>query len=226
MQLILPYCRDRVTELKNELKEAKEDLREALKTSPITTRSSIGSNNSNSLAPPPFQTHSLVIPLNPPQEQASDYPDVIFWKLEEWKTHQHRSKERNGRTSRYGYLCDESGTPITDKRAEEMYASAVRCFNQLFFERLDPRTWSKKTDQAWQYFRASMRAEFIEFRLADGDWKLQEFATVRFPDWSRWHRESGGLGRESIFYFQSCVVICIQFSRTSSINWRETKIRW
>lgn len=201
MQLILSYYRDRITELKNELKEAKEDLREALKTSPIITKSSMGSNNSNSLALPPSQSHSLVIPLSPPQEQASDYPNVTFWKVEQWKTHQHQSKERNGRASRYGYLCDESGTPITDKRVKEMYASAVRCFNQLFFERLDPRTWSKKTHQAWQYFRASMCAEFIEFRLADGDWKLQEFATVRFPDWSRWHRESGGLARESIFYF-------------------------
>ena len=48
---------------------------------------------------------------------------------------------------------------------------------------------------ASEFFSNHMRIKFPEFQWCEGDWKVQTFATVRFPDWSQDVRKKGRLTR-------------------------------
>ncbi|KAF8816758.1 hypothetical protein BYT27DRAFT_7237748 [Phlegmacium glaucopus] len=76
-----------------------------------------------------------------------------------------------------------------------MSKTATTAWNDLYYWRLDPETWAKKIDQAMKYFGYMMAQKYPEFRWCHGDWKVQEFATHRYPGWNRYHRQSGQLKR-------------------------------
>jgi hypothetical protein len=132
-------------------------------------------------------------PPNPPSGQASDYPNVLYWFRNAWTDHCKQLKDQNQTINKLGFLCDASGQPLPEHRLEATSKSAANAWNSLYFEHLDPETWSKKIDQALQYFSATMRLKYSEFCLCDGDWKLQEFATHCFPVWNRYCCQSGKL---------------------------------
>ncbi len=74
---------------------------------------------------------------------------------------------------------------------------AKQAWNELYRLRLDPRSWTKKTPKAASYLAYIMKTNFDEFRYCDGDWKVERFAIIKYPDWCRDARESGHLIRTS-----------------------------
>jgi hypothetical protein len=52
---------------------------------------------------------------------------------------------------------------------------------------LAPPTWSKIDVDASDFFKAEMLHEFTEFRLCEGSWKLDHWATLNYPSWFKNH---------------------------------------
>ena len=60
----------------------------------------------------------------------------------------------------------------------------------------DPPSWKAKTQTAADFFSNSMHLKFDEFRYCDNDWKIEAFATIRYPDFVRYPCASGRLACE------------------------------
>ena len=75
---------------------------------------------------------------------------------------------------------------------------AKQVWNELYWHRLDPSSWTKKTPAASSFFANEMMAKFPEFRYCEGIWKVERFGIVKYPDWCRDGRESGRLTRARI----------------------------
>ena len=82
-----------------------------------------------------------------------------------------------------------------DERITTMSAKARELFNTLYRYRQDPTTWGLRTTEASAFFSNSMRNEFSEFRWCDSDWKVQAFATEKYPDWVKDVRNARRLTR-------------------------------
>ncbi|KAH9990113.1 hypothetical protein BJV77DRAFT_1069130 [Russula vinacea] len=72
---------------------------------------------------------------------------------------------------------------------------AKHAWNELYRLRLDPASWTKKTLRAASYFSHIMKTDFPEFGYCEGDWKVERFAIIKYPDWCRDARETGQLTR-------------------------------
>jgi hypothetical protein len=75
------------------------------------------------------------------------------------------------------------------QQAHELWA-------ELYRERQDPGSWKVKTRTAADFFSNSMRIKFNEFQYCEDDWKIEAFATIKYPDFARYLRASGKLTRE------------------------------
>lgn len=185
-----------MSELKNELKDVQNiKLLEAAKSKKIPEDENPSRRSSSTEI-------SIEIPAAPPTAVQDDYPDVRYWAKTDWSEYCKRAKLRNEVPDKFGFLCDESGEKVSIQRLEEMSKSANMAWNDLYYWRLDPETWAKKIDQAMKYFSYTMAQKYPEFRWCHGDWKVQEFATNRYPGWNRYHRQSGQLKRKLIYYLQ------------------------
>ena len=114
----------------------------------------------------------------------------------EWNEFETRAKNRNEQVDKLYFLCDESGRAISKARRDKMTEVAKVAFNELYYWRIDPFTWTKHTEKAFLYISATLRARFPEFSWCEGDWKTQEFAKIQYPNWSRYYREPGTLTHE------------------------------
>jgi len=185
-QLIFSF-RERVAELKEELKEAKKVYKSQ-------ERDEQPGDREWGRVPP--EQHTIRIPVALQAEEEENYPDVGFWNKKDWNDFESRASTRNKRVDRFGFLCDESGTHVSSEQLEDMTETAKVAWNELYHWRLDPTTWTKQNDQAMKYFSATMCMKFPEFRWCQGDWKLQEFAKHRYPDWNRYFCQPGTLSHE------------------------------
>lgn len=166
-------------------------------------------------APPPC---TLVIPPSPELLDIHDYYAAQFWDFEQWK--QHDKKERaNGRVpSRLGFVTDTEGNAVSSARLSQIVAEANVLWNSLYSAREDPPSWKKKTKVANDYFSNSMRSKFIEFRLCEGDWKVEVFASTKFSDWNRDLREKGALKRTSYLSHEPILITRFILGTMPSIN--------
>jgi hypothetical protein len=148
-------------------------------------------------APNEEKSDSLVVPdqLRPLDED--DYPEVLYWHEESWVKHTEEKRERGQNPSRLGFLTNDDGNPVTESRITAFMSAAKQAWNELYRLRLDPSSWTKKTPKAASYFTYILKRNFDEFRYCDGDWKVERFAIVKYPDWCRDARESGRLTRAS-----------------------------
>lgn len=159
---------------------------------PLTTRTipvPTHANGSDNLNSPP---------LSELLEQ-EDFPDVQFWKSEDWSKHVDREKERGRKVSNMGWLTDENGDEIDESSLKKMTEAAYALFGKFFYLRLDPNTWRLRHPEVTTHFCNSMRNQFQVLNLADDDWKAHAFARSRYPNWNRYHRETGHLKRTSFF---------------------------
>ena len=140
---------------------------------------------------------SLIVPdrLQPLDEE--DYPEVPYWREELWAKHIEEQRERRKNPSRLGFLTDDDGNPVMESRIKMFMVIAKQAWNELYHLRLDPVLWTKKTPKAASYFAYLLKTNFDEFRYCCGDWKVERFAIVKYPDWCRDARESGCLTRAS-----------------------------
>lgn len=164
------------------------------------------------------QTAEISVPPAPPIADENDHNAVRFWRKSEWRNFEESEKKRNRNTVKFSFICDESGESIVSSRIDEIGDAAKLAWNELHHFRLAPTTWAKKIDRANEYFSNTMRTKFPELRLCQGDWKLQEFATERYPAWCRYFRDgkSAGLSRCVIIIF--CRFFAKSFTRREAIN--------
>jgi hypothetical protein len=154
-------------------------------------------------APSPKQENSdsLVVPDQPQPLDEEDYPEVLYWQEELWAKHTEEQKERGQNPPRLGFLTDDDGNPVPESRIKFFMATAKQAWNELYRLRLDPVSWTKKTPKAASYLAYHLKKNFDEFRYCHGDWKVERFAIVKYPDWCRDSREPGRLTRASKIRF-------------------------
>jgi len=134
----------------------------------------------------------LDIPHPPPPCSHDDFPSVKFWKKETWIDAENQHREKGGSLPRLRFVEDKDGNKVSEGRLKAMTEKAKVIFNTLYHLRNDPPSWKAKTQPAGEYFSNTMCLAFEEFRWCENDWKVEQFAVVRFPDWSRHTREGGG----------------------------------
>jgi hypothetical protein len=156
-------------------------------------------------APNQEKSDSLVVPDPPQPLDQEDYPDVYYWHEEDWVKYTERQRDRGQLPPRLGFLTDEDGSPVPESRIKTFMSTAKQAWNELYRLRLDPSSWTKKTPKAASYLAYIMKMSFDEFRYCDGDWKVERFAIIKYPDWCRDARESGRLTRMSNIIFSHSV---------------------
>ncbi|KAG6884659.1 hypothetical protein C0992_005942, partial [Termitomyces sp. T32_za158] len=119
------------------------------------------------------------------KKNRDDYPDVPFWEESEWIAYMDRQKKSNKPIDKLGFLTDAGGNGVDKYRVGQMTERAKTLWNGFAEKSLQPSTWKKKTYSVRGYFNDHMMADFPEFSLADGYWKLERFATLRYPDWTK-----------------------------------------
>ncbi|KAF8156906.1 hypothetical protein B0H34DRAFT_808261 [Crassisporium funariophilum] len=164
-------------ELLSELKGELTTLRRQVLEQPTKSRKEHPGSDCNSQNKP--LTRNLDIPSTPPVRQRKDYPDVPFWTKVEWDALVEHKKLANKTPAWNAFLTDKEDAKLT--------------FNSLYFRHVDPSSWSKKTDVATAYFYNTITAKDPEFQLCKGNWKIQTWATERYPDWAKNVRKPGGL---------------------------------
>ena len=75
------------------------------------------------------------------------------------------------------------GESVPSSRIDEIGDAAKLAWNELHHFHLAPTTWAKKIDRANEFFSNTMQTKFPKLWLCQGDWKLQEFETERYPTW-------------------------------------------
>jgi hypothetical protein len=152
-------------------------------------------------APSEGKPDALVIPNAPEPLDEEDYPDVQYWHGEDWFKYTERQKDRGELVSRLSFLTDRDGNLMSESRIKAFTSTAKQAWNELYRHRLDPTSWTKKTPKAASYLAYVLKTNFAEFCYCDGDWKVERFAVIKYPDWCRDARESGRLTRTpSLFY--------------------------
>lgn len=141
----------------------------------------------------------LIIPDSPSQCSQEDYEHVQFWTRSEWTKYEHKKKEKGERYHKLRFISQENGNMVDDSRLSAIGKEATELWNTLYHTRDDPPSWKNKTKIASHYFSNSMRLKFEEFRWCEDNWKIEAFATNRYPDWCRWSRSSGQLQRKLFF---------------------------
>lgn len=166
------------------------------KVSPLRLPSHVSQTSSSSSA-----TITITIPDSPPPCSPKDFPDVTFWTRDAWNQFERRERAKGRTAPKLGFLTQPNGDPTSSSRISTMGKEAHEIWNTLYREREDPEVWGAKTKIASEYFSNSMRNKFPEFRWCEGDWKVEAFGTIRFPDWCRYTRSSGHLKSKSVFSF-------------------------
>jgi hypothetical protein len=152
---------------------------------------------------PPTSVHTpskenpeaLVVPEASEPLDEEDYPDVRYWHDENWIKYTERQKDLKELFPRIGFLTDRDGNLVTDSRIKAFTSTAKQAWNELYHHRLDPNSWTKKTLKAASYLTCILKANFPEFCYCNGDWKVERFAIIKYPDWCRDARDSGRLTR-------------------------------
>ena len=172
-------------------------------------------------APAPFQhagpQPGLRLLEDPALCHREDFPDVV-WTRSEWNKIEERRKNEGLPSKKLGFLTDEAGAPVSRDRLLEMTKTANRGWNDLHHVRHDPSSWNKRSNQAGQYFSSFMRSKFEEFRWCERDWKIEAFATIKYPDWNRGSRSSGGLSRLFCYVLSDESLNFFIFLRCAAIN--------
>ncbi|KAG6815592.1 hypothetical protein H0H93_009400, partial [Arthromyces matolae] len=141
---------------------------------PVRTTSTISQSNSRPL-------HHKI----PRSEDRENYPGVPYWSKAEWVEFCDQEKDAGRVPDRLGFLTDEDGHDVDKNRIKMMTDTAKMLWNGLKEEDMAPVSWKRKSDKAGLYFSSRMLTEFVEFRLDNGRWKIELFATIKYPDWTK-----------------------------------------
>ncbi|KAF8522463.1 hypothetical protein BU17DRAFT_64389 [Hysterangium stoloniferum] len=132
----------------------------------------------------------LTIPPSPANSSRVEFPDVKFWTRSDWQQFTKDCIERGRDFKKLGFLTNEEGQALGDTRISVMTDYAKQLWNSLRTEKEDPESWGGRNAFASEYFCNHMCTKFPEFQWCEGDWKVQAFATVGYPDWVGQARKS------------------------------------
>ena len=94
------------------------------------------------------------------------------------------------------YLQDSQGQPVTEARAAMICSTARGLFQHLRNQGMAPKSWSKRSDPAAQYFYREMIKFEPNFLMAEDHWKLERFAIDIYFNWSRQRKDSNDVKQE------------------------------
>ncbi|KAM6490805.1 hypothetical protein JOM56_013768 [Amanita muscaria] len=152
-------------------------------------RGAYSSTTTHQISAPP-NGPAFKIPPAPPMYDKDNYPGVRFWSRESWREYANRQEERGTSVPKLDFLTDKDGAVVSSDRLKEMTRHAKMAWSELYYYRLAPEQWGKRSAQATDYFSNTMMDKFEEFRLCDDRWKAEVFGTVKFPDWASKVRDS------------------------------------
>lgn len=152
------------------------------------------------LQPEKDDVNKLVIPCVPDELDPDDYESARFWMQIGWNNHKKHQVNQGLNVKSLGFMCDADGDPVSKERLTTMTKRAKQLWMTCYHLRMDPPSWTKKTEDVSNYFSRNMRISFPEFALCEGNWKAEAFAVIRYPDWASDVRGSGTLIRELLFY--------------------------
>ena len=140
-----------------------------------------------------------------------DFPTITVWTAAEWAVHPLNKKrvsqdvslfskaaiqtDPNNRASMF-YLQDPQGQPVTESRAAMICSMARGLFQHLRIQGMAPKSWSKRSDPAAQYFYREMVKFEPNFLMAEDNWKLERFAIDIYFNWSRQRKDSNDVKQE------------------------------
>ena len=136
---------------------------------------------------------SLVVSNQSQPLDEEDYLEVLYWCEESWVKHTKEERECGRNPLRLRFLTDDNGNPVIEARIKMFMLTAKQAWNELYHLQLDPSSWTKKTPKAASYLIYILKRNFNKFCYCDGDWKVECFAIMKYPDWCREGRESGHL---------------------------------
>jgi hypothetical protein len=142
----------------------------------------------------------LVIPCVSEELDPDDYLLARFWTQTLWNDHKKNKVNQGLNVKNLGFMCDEAGNLVSKERLATMTKRAKQLWTTCYHLRMDPPSWTKKTEDVALYFSRNMRLSFPEFAFCENDWKAEAFAVIRYPDWSSDVRGSGTLSRELLLY--------------------------
>ena len=168
-------------------------LRRQVQEQPTESRRNCSRNDSESQNQPP--TIDLNIIPTPVTLKQEDYPDVPYWRKQELDAFVESSRKLAKINLPWNaFLTDQHGDVLSKQQYNELWADAKLSFNSLYiYRRVDPTSWSKKTDLATTYLYNTITAKYPEFRLCEGNWKIHLWTTERYPDWVKNVRKASGL---------------------------------
>lgn len=94
------------------------------------------------------------------------------------------------------YLQDSMGRPVSEARAAAICTTARGLFQHLRNQNMAPKTWSKRSDPAAQYFYRGMVKFEPNFMMAEDFWKLDRLATDIYFNWARPRKEGTDVKQE------------------------------
>jgi hypothetical protein len=140
-----------------------------------------------------------------------DFPAVSVWTAAEWAVHPLNKKkvtqdvslfpksaiqiDPNSRASMF-YLQDAQGLPVSESRAAMICSTARGLFQHLRSQSMAPKSWSKRSDPAAQYFYREMVKFEPNFLMAEDHWKLECFAIDTYFNWYRQRKDGNDVKQE------------------------------
>lgn len=134
----------------------------------------------------------------PEELDPEDHDEVPFWTRLDWTQHESREKDGGIDINKLYFLTDDSGNAPSSSRLREFWRTAKAAWIALYQVRQDPESWGKKTPLAADYFYSTMKNAFPEFRYCENNWKADQYATYKYPDWKANTRNTGKLKRTII----------------------------
>ena len=195
-----------IAEMKTEMKDMQKELLQ------LSHKSIQEHHESSHQSASHNSTNTFVTPPAPGALQQSQYGAVKYWTKASWQEYVDRAKDRNSghEPTWTEFITDEKCLQMSKQRHKELWEDAKIAWNSLYYRRLDPTNWSKKHTTAADYFYNTILQKYPEFRLCEGNWKLQMWATRRYSDWTKNVRGGGGLSRMFLYH-------TIQFTFYSSV---------
>ncbi|KAJ3806110.1 hypothetical protein F5876DRAFT_69231, partial [Lentinula aff. lateritia] len=127
--------------------------------------------------------------------------NIQFYHEKEWNDYKEQKKDTNEKAPKaLGFLQAHDGTYTTSdaSRLAQFYQHAKSLFNLFYTLYLDADSWGRMSSEVAGYFYRAIAAEFPELRSCnDGKWKARVYATNKYPDWKRDHRDQDKLMRDT-----------------------------
>ena len=142
------------------------------------------------------------VPQYPSLDPREDHPAVDIWFKDDFnraeatqlsgETHGHAPTDNpvltpGGNHTPYYYLQHHDGTPVNKREVATLSFDARGLWATLMEENRAPKTFSKMSSSAWEFFSRTLLANpdhaFLRW-CDDRQWKLREWAKQNYSSWS------------------------------------------